>query len=47
MNYIGKGDIFEMESLPIVKKVNLDDSKILGTIKRKHYLYTEEEKYEI
>ncbi|HAN21127.1 MAG: single-stranded-DNA-specific exonuclease RecJ [Clostridiales bacterium GWF2_36_10] len=47
MNYIGKGDIFEMEFLPIVKKVNLDDSKILGTIKRKHYLYTEEEKYEI
>lgn len=37
MNYISNNDIFELEFLPVVKKINLDNSKILVTIKKKHY----------
>ncbi|MDD4165200.1 MAG: single-stranded-DNA-specific exonuclease RecJ [Eubacteriales bacterium] len=37
INYIGKGDVFELEFLPVVNKVNLDNSEILIRIKEKHF----------
>lgn len=37
VNFIGKSDVFELEFLPVVKKVNLDDSEILIMLKKKHF----------
>ena len=39
LTYLGNGDLFEMEFLPVVKKINLDECKLLRTIKKKHSLY--------
>jgi len=38
VKYIGSGsDVFEMELLPVVKKINLDDSALLKKIKQKNF----------
>jgi len=38
IKYLGSGnDIFEVELLPVVKKINLDESALLKKIKQKNF----------
>ncbi len=38
---LGNGDAFEIEFLPAKKKINLDNNRLLKSIKKKHSLYSD------